>query len=149
MIWQRTMNCKWRLCFYVTTDIDRATEQRERWEQHRRRRRDTSSASHQRRKRSFSTERYVETLIVVDPSMISYHKNEHLETYVLTIMNMVTMMAYVFDNQKSIFIYSINNAMRWSDNITSNINQNNSYIIVKNIIHHPADFTEHIINDNY
>ncbi|WAR00410.1 ATS7-like protein [Mya arenaria] len=73
----------------------RANEQRERWESHQRRRREGragAGADHSRKKRSFSTERYVETLIVVDPSMIAYHKNEHLETYVLTIMNMVSVM---------------------------------------------------------
>jgi len=42
-----------------------------------------------RRKRSVSVERNVETLIVVDPSMMDYYKNENIENYVLTIMNMV------------------------------------------------------------
>ena len=31
----------------------------------------------------------METLVVVDPKMVEYHASEHLETYVLTIMNMV------------------------------------------------------------
>lgn len=73
----------------IISEFEKATAQRERWEaHHNRRKRDTSP--HHRSKRSFSTERYVETLVVVDPSMIKYHKNEHLETYVLTIMNMVS-----------------------------------------------------------
>jgi len=42
-----------------------------------------------RQKRSVSVERNVETLIVVDPSMMDYYKNENVENYVLTIMNMV------------------------------------------------------------
>jgi len=36
-----------------------------------------------------SVERNVETLLVVDPSMMEYYKNEDIENYVLTIMNMV------------------------------------------------------------
>jgi len=42
-----------------------------------------------RHKRSVSVERNVETLVVVDPSMVEYYKNEDIENYVLTIMNMV------------------------------------------------------------
>ena len=42
-----------------------------------------------RRRRSVSVERNVETLVVVDPSMMNYYKNEDIENYVLTIMNMV------------------------------------------------------------
>lgn len=42
-----------------------------------------------RHKRSVSVERNVETLVVVDPSMMEYYKNEDIENYVLTIMNMV------------------------------------------------------------
>ena len=73
--------------FFFSTEFERATLKRERWENHHKRR---TSDIPRRHKRSFSTERYVETLVVVDPSMIKYHKNEHLETYVLTIMNMVS-----------------------------------------------------------
>jgi len=47
---------------------------------------------HRRRgKRSVSLERNVETLVVVDRSMMEYYKNEDVETYVLTIMNMVSL----------------------------------------------------------
>ncbi|KAL4227652.1 negative regulation of cellular response to hepatocyte growth factor stimulus [Mactra antiquata] len=74
-----------------STDFHQADLQRERWQRHHIKRR---SSKHHRNKRSFSTERYVETLVVVDPSMIKYHKNEHLETYVLTVMNMVAAMFY-------------------------------------------------------
>ena len=42
-----------------------------------------------RRKRSISLERNVETLVVVDKNMMEYHRNENIENYVLTIMNMV------------------------------------------------------------
>ncbi|XP_053405061.1 A disintegrin and metalloproteinase with thrombospondin motifs 7-like [Mercenaria mercenaria] len=71
-------------------EFSNAFAQRERWQKHHRRKK--KAAEHHRSKRSFSTERYVETLVVVDPSMIKYHKNEHLETYVLTVMNMVAAM---------------------------------------------------------
>ena len=42
-----------------------------------------------RRRRSVSVERHVETLIVVDASMMDYYKNEDIDNYVLTIVNMV------------------------------------------------------------
>ncbi|XP_052279811.1 A disintegrin and metalloproteinase with thrombospondin motifs 7-like isoform X4 [Dreissena polymorpha] len=70
--------------------FEKQKTQRERWERHVRRR--ETLKPRRRRKRSFSTERYVETLVVVDPSMVKYHNNEHLETYVLSIMNMVSVM---------------------------------------------------------
>lgn len=49
----------------------------------------TASVRRRRQKRSVSVERNVETLIVVDPSMMQYYQNEDIENYVLTIMNMV------------------------------------------------------------
>ena len=74
-------------------DAAKAINQRERWEQHHREKRKAPgrarSVSPGRSRRSVSTERYVETLVVVDPKMVEYHASEHLETYVLTIMNMV------------------------------------------------------------
>ncbi|KAL3866276.1 hypothetical protein ACJMK2_043584 [Sinanodonta woodiana] len=62
--------------------------QRERWERHNRKKRSPTG----RHKRSVSTERYVETLVVVDPLMVKFYENEDLDTYVLTIMNMVATM---------------------------------------------------------
>lgn len=44
----------------------------------------------QREKRSISTPRHVEALIVADPSMVSFHQDGDVETYLLTIMNMVS-----------------------------------------------------------
>ncbi|KAK3096440.1 hypothetical protein FSP39_000163 [Pinctada imbricata] len=61
-------------------------KQRERWEAHHLNKRSTS---HRRHKRSISVERHVETMVVVDPSMMDYYKEEDVTTYVLTIMNMV------------------------------------------------------------
>ncbi|KRT86067.1 hypothetical protein AMK59_1874, partial [Oryctes borbonicus] len=43
-----------------------------------------------RRKRSVSKPRFVETLLVADSSMIEFHDNDGIETYLLTIMNMVS-----------------------------------------------------------
>ncbi|XP_060047193.1 A disintegrin and metalloproteinase with thrombospondin motifs 12 isoform X2 [Erinaceus europaeus] len=41
-------------------------------------------------RRSISKERWVETLVVADRKMIEYHGSENVESYILTIMNMVT-----------------------------------------------------------
>lgn len=43
-----------------------------------------------RKKRSISSEKNVETLVVVDPDMMRYYQNEDIENYVLTVMNMVS-----------------------------------------------------------
>ncbi|XP_060070698.1 A disintegrin and metalloproteinase with thrombospondin motifs 7-like [Ylistrum balloti] len=45
--------------------------------------------AHSRKKRSISIERHIEAMVVVDPAMVEYYKNEDVKTYVLTIMNMV------------------------------------------------------------
>uniref|UniRef100_A0A8C7E3K1 ADAM metallopeptidase with thrombospondin type 1 motif 7 n=1 Tax=Naja naja TaxID=35670 RepID=A0A8C7E3K1_NAJNA len=39
--------------------------------------------------RSVSKEKWVETLVVADTKMVEYHGSEHVEKYVLTVMNMV------------------------------------------------------------
>ena len=44
-----------------------------------------------RRKRSVSTERNVETLVVADKMMVDYYSDEDIETYILTVMNMVSL----------------------------------------------------------
>lgn len=41
-------------------------------------------------KRSVSKEHFVETLIVADSSMVEFHENGDIETYILTLMNMVS-----------------------------------------------------------
>ncbi|KAH0513808.1 A disintegrin and metalloproteinase with thrombospondin motifs 7 [Microtus ochrogaster] len=53
---------------------------RERWEQRRQKR---------RQQRSISKEKWVETLVVADAKMVEYHGQPQVESYVLTIMNMV------------------------------------------------------------
>lgn len=57
--------------------------QREKWERKNLRSRGLS-------RRSISKERWVETLVVADTKMIEYHGSENVESYILTIMNMVT-----------------------------------------------------------
>uniref|UniRef100_A0A8D1E9B1 ADAM metallopeptidase with thrombospondin type 1 motif 12 n=1 Tax=Sus scrofa TaxID=9823 RepID=A0A8D1E9B1_PIG len=57
--------------------------QREKWER-------SSSPSRSLSRRSISKERWVETLVVADTKMIEYHGSENVESYILTIMNMVT-----------------------------------------------------------
>ncbi|XP_069736177.1 A disintegrin and metalloproteinase with thrombospondin motifs 12 isoform X2 [Phaenicophaeus curvirostris] len=56
---------------------------RQRWEQSRMAVRKVS-------RRSVSKERWVETLVVADSKMVEYHGSDHVESYILTIMNMVT-----------------------------------------------------------
>lgn len=55
---------------------------REKWERH-------NLPSRSRSRRSISKERWVETLVVADTKMIEYHGSENVESYILTIMNMV------------------------------------------------------------
>lgn len=59
---------------------------RERWEQRQQWRRRRPKRLHQR---SVSKEKWVETLVVADAKMVEYHGQPHVESYVLTIMNMV------------------------------------------------------------
>lgn len=76
----------------VLEDVQKAIQWRKEWEKDqgaaltmamgRRRRR--------RQKRSFSRERNVEALVVVDSEMMKYYRDLDVETYILTIMNMVS-----------------------------------------------------------
>ena len=59
-----------------------AVESRMKWEEH-------EAESTRRAKRSVSLERNVETLVVADQKMTEYYSNEDIETYILTVMNMV------------------------------------------------------------
>lgn len=45
---------------------------------------------HTRKKRSVSSPRHVEALVVADPSMVQFHQDGDVEMYLLTIMNMVS-----------------------------------------------------------
>uniref|UniRef100_A0ABM5FUA3 A disintegrin and metalloproteinase with thrombospondin motifs 12 n=1 Tax=Pogona vitticeps TaxID=103695 RepID=A0ABM5FUA3_9SAUR len=55
---------------------------REKWERNR-------GAAKPVSRRSVSKERWVETLVVADSKMIEYHGSENVESYILTIINMV------------------------------------------------------------
>ncbi|XP_045141198.1 A disintegrin and metalloproteinase with thrombospondin motifs 12 [Echinops telfairi] len=55
---------------------------REKWER-------SHSPSRSLSRRSISKERWVETLVVADTKMVEYHGSENVESYILTIMNMV------------------------------------------------------------
>nr|XP_010975927.1 A disintegrin and metalloproteinase with thrombospondin motifs 12 isoform X2 [Camelus dromedarius] len=57
--------------------------QREKWERN-------NLPSRSLSRRSISKERWVETLVVADTKMVEYHGSENVESYILTIMNMVT-----------------------------------------------------------
>ncbi|XP_006106852.2 A disintegrin and metalloproteinase with thrombospondin motifs 12-like [Myotis lucifugus] len=57
--------------------------QREQWER-------SARPSRRVSRRSISRERWVETLVVADTKMVEYHGSENVESYILTIMNMVT-----------------------------------------------------------
>ncbi|XP_067887266.1 A disintegrin and metalloproteinase with thrombospondin motifs 12-like [Heterodontus francisci] len=57
--------------------------QRERWEESHRK-------GHRISQRSISKERWVETLVVADTKMIEYHGSENVQSYIFTIINMVT-----------------------------------------------------------
>ncbi|XP_053451044.1 A disintegrin and metalloproteinase with thrombospondin motifs 7 [Nycticebus coucang] len=59
---------------------------RERWEQRQQWQQQRSRRLHQR---SVSKEKWVETLVVADAKMVEYHGQPQIESYVLTIMNMV------------------------------------------------------------
>lgn len=70
---------------YVGSDaVELAFRQREEWE-----RSQLAAGKRRRRKRSVSVERNVETLVVADQKMTEFYSNEDIETYILTVMNMV------------------------------------------------------------
>uniref|UniRef100_A0A8C5PGP1 A disintegrin and metalloproteinase with thrombospondin motifs 7 n=1 Tax=Leptobrachium leishanense TaxID=445787 RepID=A0A8C5PGP1_9ANUR len=60
-------------------------KRRERWEYSQLR----NNKTRRIRPRSISKEKWVETLVVADQKMVEYHGKNHVENYVLTIMNMV------------------------------------------------------------
>lgn len=50
-------------------------------------------SSHHRPKRSISTERFVETLVVADKMMVGYHGRKDIEHYILSVMNIVSLIS--------------------------------------------------------
>ena len=71
------------------TEFPELEPQRERWEQRQQWRRQLSQRRH---RRSVSKEKWVETLVVADAKMVEYHGQPNVESYVLTIMNMVRLL---------------------------------------------------------
>lgn len=47
--------------------------------------------THNRQKRSVSIERFVETLVVADKMMVGYHGRKDIEHYILSVMNIVSL----------------------------------------------------------
>ncbi|GAB6026415.1 ADAM metallopeptidase with thrombospondin type 1 motif [Chamberlinius hualienensis] len=64
-----------------------AIREREVWERSVKRK---SRKKFKRKKRSVSSERFVETLVVADKMMVDYYTNDDIETYILTIFNMIS-----------------------------------------------------------
>uniref|UniRef100_A0A8C0ZZG6 A disintegrin and metalloproteinase with thrombospondin motifs 7 n=1 Tax=Castor canadensis TaxID=51338 RepID=A0A8C0ZZG6_CASCN len=73
------------LCLGPTVSPD-LESRRERWEQRQQWQQQRPRRLHQR---SVSKEKWVETLVVADAKMVEYHGQPQVESYVLTIMNMV------------------------------------------------------------
>lgn len=49
-----------------------------------------SNSTH-RQRRSISSERFVETLVVADKMMVGYHGRKDIEHYILSVMNIVSL----------------------------------------------------------
>uniref|UniRef100_A0A4X2L479 ADAM metallopeptidase with thrombospondin type 1 motif 7 n=1 Tax=Vombatus ursinus TaxID=29139 RepID=A0A4X2L479_VOMUR len=62
----------------------KSEKRRERWEQKQQQQR-----KRRLQQRSISKDKWVETLVVADTKMVEYHGWDHVENYVLTVMNMV------------------------------------------------------------
>nr|WDU65934.1 putative metalloprotease Tcis_Metallo_20_Partial [Tityus cisandinus] len=67
-------------------DVARALKYRAEWEKKKKRKK----KGRLRNKRSVSVERNVETLVVADRAMVDYYSDEDIETYILTVMNVVS-----------------------------------------------------------
>uniref|UniRef100_A0A4X2KXJ5 ADAM metallopeptidase with thrombospondin type 1 motif 7 n=1 Tax=Vombatus ursinus TaxID=29139 RepID=A0A4X2KXJ5_VOMUR len=65
-------------------DRGKSEKRRERWEQKQQQQR-----KRRLQQRSISKDKWVETLVVADTKMVEYHGWDHVENYVLTVMNMV------------------------------------------------------------
>ena len=77
----------------ICLDFKNSEVQRENWERNRQTT-EQEPVEHHRKRRSISKERYVETLVVLDPTLNKYYENEDIELYILTVMNMVCKRIY-------------------------------------------------------
>ncbi|XP_062874431.1 A disintegrin and metalloproteinase with thrombospondin motifs 12 [Trichomycterus rosablanca] len=71
----------------VKDSEENSQQERELWERGQQDLRDQNQRRTSRR--SVSTERWVETLVVADSKVLQYHGNDNVESYIFTIMNMV------------------------------------------------------------
>lgn len=55
-----------------------------------------TSVGAQRQRRSISSERFVETLVVADKMMVGYHGRKDIEHYILSVMNIVSLILLLF-----------------------------------------------------
>lgn len=74
--------------------VEMAIRQREKWQETQSELAGERGQRHSIRKRSVSLERNVETLVVADQKMTEFYSNEDIETYILTVMNMVRTHSY-------------------------------------------------------
>ncbi|XP_042344921.1 A disintegrin and metalloproteinase with thrombospondin motifs 12 [Plectropomus leopardus] len=68
------------------SDSVQVEREREEWEREQQR---GENQAQSRSRRSFSRERWVETMVVADAKLIEYHGSDNVESYIFTIMNMV------------------------------------------------------------
>lgn len=78
------VDCSILIEMFTLSDVQgkarQVERQRERWEKR----------QHRRRQRSISREKWVETLVVADPKMVEYYGKDGTESYVLAVMNIVS-----------------------------------------------------------
>ena len=83
-----TAHCK--ISHWEIESVELAIRQRELWQTSQPELNKERGQQHAIRKRSVSLERNVETLVVADQKMTEFYSNEDIETYILTVMNMVS-----------------------------------------------------------
>ncbi|KAM7048395.1 A disintegrin and metalloproteinase with thrombospondin motifs 7 [Molossus nigricans] len=73
----------------VQESVEQELQQRDLWDQQQQQQQQQQQPPRRLYQRSVSREKWVETLVVADATMVEYHGQPYVETYVLTIMNMV------------------------------------------------------------
>lgn len=76
--------------------------EREEWEREQQR---GGGQARPRSQRSVSRERWVETMVVADSKLIEYHGSDNVESYIFTIMNMVSS-GNVFFFKKRVLLFA-------------------------------------------
>lgn len=82
------------IIYAVDAPVDSLQVEREReeWE----REQSGEDQAQSRSQRSVSRERWVETMVVADSKLIEYHGSDNVESYIFTIMNMVSVLNVLF-----------------------------------------------------